>query len=103
MRNSSRRAYPGIAIPPGEHLAETLHEKGMTQTELARRMGRPQQAINEIVRGAKAITAETALQLETVLGITAETWMNLEVNYRLAKARLEQKGRKPARRELAKA
>jgi HTH-type transcriptional regulator/antitoxin HigA len=53
-----------VATPPGEHLADTLREVGMNQSELARRMGRPQQAINEIVRGVKAITAETALQLE---------------------------------------
>ena len=78
---------PGVAIPPGEHLAEELEARKMTQTELARRMGRPQQAVNEIIRGVKAITAETALQLEQALGIRAETWVRLEGNYRLTLAR----------------
>ena len=88
MRNKGERLFPDVATPPGEHLADTLREVGMSQSELARKMGRPQQAINEIVRGVKAITAETALQLEQALGISAETWMNLESNYRLTKARL---------------
>ena len=58
-----------LPIPPGELLAETIETAGLTQADLARRMGRPAQAINEIIRGAKEITAETAIQLERVLGI----------------------------------
>lgn len=76
-----------VIIPPGEHIQEMLDERGMSQTELARRMKRPTQVINEIVNGKKAITAETALQLEGALGVSAQTWMNLESSYRLALAR----------------
>jgi HTH-type transcriptional regulator/antitoxin HigA len=95
----SERVWPGIAIPPGEHLAEELEARGMSQSELARKMGRPVQAVNEIVQGKKAITGATALQLEKTLGISAELWMSLEANYQLAKARLAQKksGKKKAR------
>lgn len=82
-----RRLVPDEPTPPGEHLADTLRELDLTQSELARRMGRPQQVINEIVRGVKSITAETALQLEGVLGMSAEMWMNLQTNYELAQAR----------------
>ena len=59
--------YPDVAIPPGEYLAEELGACGMTQKELARCMERPVNAINEIINGKKAITAETALQLEKVM------------------------------------
>ena len=59
----------------------------MTQKELANRMGRPLKTINEIVKGKAAITAETALQLERVLGVPASFWINLEKNYREALAR----------------
>ncbi len=55
----------------------------MTQRELAKRMGRPENTVSEIIRGNKRITAKTALGLEKVLGLDAETWMNLESNYRL--------------------
>lgn len=76
-----------LPIPPGEHLAEMLEATGWTQSDLAARMGRPVQVVNQIIHGKKAITAETALQLEAVLGVSAEFWMNLESNYRLTLAR----------------
>lgn len=82
---------PDIAIPPGEFLAEVLEDLGMTQTELAHRLGRPVQAINEIIKGTKAITAETALQLEQVLDTPAHIWLNLERDYRLTLARIAAK------------
>jgi len=72
-----------LAIPPGEYLGEVLQDVGVSQAELARRMGRPYQAINEIVRGEKAITSDTALQLEHVLGVSAQFWRQLEAEYRL--------------------
>jgi HTH-type transcriptional regulator / antitoxin HigA len=82
--------YPDIAIPPGELLSEEIGERGITQKELARRMGRPLNAINEIVNGKKSITAQTALQLEDVMPeISARFWLNLEMDYQLTKARTE--------------
>lgn len=60
----------------------------MSQSELARQMGRPVQVVNEIARGAKPITAQTALGLERVLGVDAVIWLCLEADYRLNKARL---------------
>jgi HTH-type transcriptional regulator/antitoxin HigA len=86
------RAWPNIAIPPGEFLAETLESLGLIQAELARLADRPPQAINEIVRGAKEITPDTALQLERVLGVPAHVWTRLEADYRYVKARLEDEG-----------
>ena len=79
-------AYPDIAIPPGEYLAEEIEARGISQKELAKRMGRPLNAINEIINGKKAITAETALQLEGVMPeIPARFWLNLETDYQLTK------------------
>jgi len=74
-------------IPPGEILEEELGARGMTQKELAQKMGRPIQSVNEIVRGKRALTPETALELERVLGIEAALWVRLEGEYRLALAR----------------
>jgi len=54
----------------------------MTQMELAERSGRPLKTINEIVKGKTAITPETAIQLERVLGIPARFWSNRERHYR---------------------
>ncbi len=80
-------AYPDVAIHPGEYLTEEIEARGISQKELARRMGRPLNAINEIVNGKKAITAETALQLEDAMPeIPARFWLNLETDYQLTKA-----------------
>ena len=83
MVESSRNEYkPDFVTPPGDTLKETLESVGMTQRELALRTGRPVKTINEIIRGKAAITAETALQLERVLGISASFWVNREQHYR---------------------
>lgn len=72
---------------PGWLLAEELEVRDMSQRELARRIGRPFQVVNEIVRGRKAITAETALQLEGELGTPAYLWLSLQADYDLDVAR----------------
>ena len=47
---TEERIWPDLAIPPGATLAETLEAMGISQAELARRAGRPVQAISEINR-----------------------------------------------------
>ncbi len=86
--NSKNEFNPNYAVPPGETLLETIESICMTQTELAQRMGRPQKTISEIINGKAAITPETALQLEKVLGIPASFWNSAERNYRETLARL---------------
>jgi HTH-type transcriptional regulator / antitoxin HigA len=85
-------AYPDVAIPPGEYLAEEIQARGISQKELAKRMGRPLNAINEIINGKKAITAETTLQLEEVMPeIPARFWLNLETYYQLTRALIKKR------------
>ncbi len=73
---------PSEVSLPGETLLEVLEERGLTQAELAERTGRPRKTINEIIKGKAAITPETALQLERVLGIPASFWNTREAHYR---------------------
>ena len=73
---------PTEVSPPGETLLEVLEERGITQAELAERTGRPRKTINEIIKGKAAITPETALQLERVLGASASFWNTRETHYR---------------------
>lgn len=77
-----------LAIHPGVTLAEEIEARDVTQKALAEAMGRPVQTVNEIVNSKKAITAETALQLERVLDVPARFWMNLQTDYDLTLARL---------------
>ena len=92
MASKTTEVSPDRAIHPGVYLAQEIEARGMTQAELSRRMGRPVQVINEIVRCKKSISAETALGLEQVLGTSARTWMNLQTNYQLVKARQRLRG-----------
>ena len=91
MRTDAQ-VWPDVAIHPGEILAEELAAREMTQVALAERMGRPVQAVNEIVNGKKAITAATALELEKALGVPAHVWVNLQGQYELTQARLAAEG-----------
>ena len=89
--DTTERLWPDIAIPPGELLGEELEIRGMSQQELARRMGRPPQMVNELLHGKKALTPETALGLEKVLGIPASFWTNSESSYQLTRSRIEER------------
>ena len=81
--------HSDLAIPPGEYLEEVLVELGMTKDELARRMDRPAPKLSAIFKGHKAITPDTALRLEKVVGVPAHIWTGLEAEYRLALARIQ--------------
>ena len=85
--------HSDLAVPPGEYLEEVIDELGMTKTELARRMGRPASKLSAIFKGTKAITPETAIQLEKVVGVPAHIWLGLESEYRLALARKAENNR----------
>lgn len=94
LKTSNHYKYePDYAVPPGETLLETIEFMGMSQSELAERTGRPKKTINEIIKGKAAITSETSLQLERVLGIPASFWNNLERNYREKLAEIEESER----------
>jgi len=69
---------------PGEMLREEfLVPLGMTQTELAQRIGVSYPRVNEIVNGKRGITPNTALRLSRLLGTTPEFWLNGQRNWDL--------------------
>jgi len=73
---------------PGEILLEEfLNPMGLTQLELARRMGVPIQRVNTLVNGKRDMSAETAILLSRVLKTSSEFWMNLQVACDLFEAR----------------
>lgn len=82
---------PDYAIPPGDTLSDVLESKGMTQQELSIRTGMATKTINEIVKGKAPISADTALKLESVFGVNASFWLNLEMHYQEDMARIKAK------------
>ena len=71
-------------VHPGETLREDfLKPLGMTAHRLAVELLVPATRVNDIVRGKRAITADTALRLGRYFGTTPRFWMNLQANYEL--------------------
>lgn len=69
----------GPPTPPGEMLLhEFLIPMGMTQMELARRIGVSYPRINEIINGKRGITPDTALRLARLFRMTADFWLGLQ-------------------------
>lgn len=71
-----------LISPPGDTIQEHLEFIGMSQAELAERMGKPKEKVNDIIKGRGPITTATAFQLDKVLGISADFWLNRENTYR---------------------
>jgi len=88
-RQTHNHLIPAIATHPGEVLNEELDARGMTQKDLAEKMGRSPQIVNMIINGRKGISAETAVDLEKAFPeIPAEFWLNMDSAYRLDLVRI---------------
>jgi addiction module HigA family antidote len=73
---------------PGEILLEEfLKPLGITQVAFARHIDAPVQRINEIIRGKRGVTSETAWLFSQALGTTPEFWINLQTTYDLVRNR----------------
>jgi addiction module HigA family antidote len=71
-------------ITPGEILLEDfLKPLGLSQYRLAADLGVPPRRINEIVKGQRAITADTALRLGRYFKMSAQFWLNLQTHHDL--------------------
>lgn len=68
---------------PGRIIQHELDARGWTQKHLAELMGRPHKTINQIIKGYKRVTPETAIQLGRAFGTSAELWWGLACQYRL--------------------
>ena len=69
---------------PGEMLFEAFVKPlGLTQAELARRLGVSDPRLNEIIKGRRSVTPDTALRLSRVLGMSADFWLGLQQDWDL--------------------
>ena len=77
-----------IPTHPGELLQEQfLAPLGLTQVALAEHLGVPVQRIDEIVRGKRGVSPETAWLLAQAFDTTPEFWLSLQMNHDLAASR----------------
>ena len=76
-----------FAIHPGEILlTEFMQPYGLTAYRLAKELSVSLPRVNDIVRGKRAISADTALRLGIYFGLPAQFWLNLQNDYDLRRA-----------------
>jgi addiction module HigA family antidote len=73
---------------PGQMLLkEFLEPLGLSQAAFARHLGIPIQRLNELIKGKRGMTPDTAWLLSMAFGTTPQIWLNLQTNYDLASHR----------------
>lgn len=83
---------------PGEMLLEEFVKPlGITQSALALRLGVSFPRLNELIRGKRALTPDTALRLARVVGMSAEFWLGLQLDWDLWHAARDQKAEEISR------
>ena len=83
---------PNNPIPPGEMLLkEFLQPAKISQRSFARRLGWTVAKLNELIRGKRGITADSALDLASALKTSPELWLNLQMHLDLHRAEARRK------------
>ena len=80
------RRLPRVLPPthPGEMLLEEfLKPLGISQSAFAIRLGVSFPRLNEVVRGKRGVTADTAMRLAQVTGMSADFWLGLQLDWDL--------------------
>lgn len=77
---------PAEVFPAWEYLRDELEAREWTVAEFAEILGRPVQAVSEILNGHKLITAETANEIGAAFGTGPQVWLNLQSDYLVRKA-----------------
>ncbi len=79
-----------VTTSPGEMLQEEfMTPLSISQNRLASDLRVPPGRINQIIKGKRSITSDTALRLAKYFGNSPEFWMNLQLMYDLSKTRTE--------------
>jgi antitoxin HigA-1 len=68
-------------------LEEFIKPLGLTQREVAKRLGISYPRLNELIRARRGMTADTAMRLEQLFGLEAQAWMNMQLVWDLYHAR----------------
>lgn len=84
---------PFIATHPGELVKDELKERNMTQKQLSELTGIKPSVLSETINGKRSVSLSVAVALEKVLDIPAEVWMNLQTQYDIDSANIEERDR----------
>lgn len=82
-----------IATHPGELIKDELKERNMTQKQLSELTGIKPSVLSETINGKRSISLSVAMALEKALGVPAEIWMNLQTQYDIDSANIEERNK----------
>lgn len=85
---------PFMAIHPTEIIKDEIKERGMSQKELAERLGMQASNVSRMLREKESITSALAAKLETALGIKSSFWLNAQAEYNKDVLAVEQRNEK---------
>lgn len=85
---------PFMAIHPAEIIKDEIKERGMSQRELAERLGMQASNVSRMLRGKETITSALAAKLEKALGIKSSFWLNAQAEYDKDILAIEQRNEK---------
>lgn len=89
---ATKNNIPFEATHPGTLIKDELEVRDdINQKDLAKEMGVKASFLNEIIKGKRPITADFAIILEKILGISADYWMRFQSQYEIDKARIKEK------------
>lgn len=93
MATNIKSLTPAFAIHPGEILKGELDARSITQKDFAALTGFAITQLNEIIKGKRAIYADTAVIIGKALNMDAAIWTNLQMNYELDVAKINEKNK----------
>ncbi len=88
---NNNRITPFIATHPGEMIKDELKERNMTQKQLSELTGIKPSVLSETINGKRSVSLSVAMALEKAMGIPAEVWMNLQTQFDIDSASIEER------------
>ena len=79
-------------VHPGQLVKACLEDLGLSVAEAAKGLGVTRQQLHNVIAGRSSVTPEMAIRLEKALGVTADTWLKMQMNYDLARMRQRASG-----------
>ncbi len=90
---NNNRITPFIATHPGEMIKDELKERNMTQKQLSELTGIKPSVLSETINGKRSVSLSVAMALEKAMGIPAEVWMNLQTQFDIDSASIDERNK----------
>jgi addiction module HigA family antidote len=90
----SNIGFPFRPVHPGELLKDELEYRHLSQKEVAKQLGLPYTALNEILNGKRPVTTDFAMIMEAALGVPAYMLVAMQTDYNLQVAQTDSKLKK---------